>query len=115
MVATKSLLILLTFVYITLGAKIAHQVANCRSSCTNRFGRVLCCDNVLRNAPRCPPAPRILLDCNSTLIMVKSVPVTECVVDADCNKRELCCNDICLDGPPKICMPSRRNSHYLMT
>ncbi|XP_045615266.1 uncharacterized protein [Procambarus clarkii] len=90
-----------------------EDLAGCKKPCVNRFGRKLCCDSVARNEPpRCPPMPRILVDCNNSAIIEDPVTIKLCKNDSDCKKNEMCCEDIC-NFRQLICMPSKVNTHYL--
>ncbi|XP_053634035.1 uncharacterized protein [Cherax quadricarinatus] len=85
----------------------------CRKTCHNRYGKSLCCDSVPQNEfPRCPPMPRILVDCSDPGVMHKAVNIEVCKSDNDCKKNELCCDDIC-NTKQTVCMPSKVNIYYL--
>ncbi|XP_066939971.1 uncharacterized protein [Macrobrachium rosenbergii] len=88
---------------------------NCKIPCSTRFGKSLCCDSILRNEPpRCPKTPRVLMDCEDKDIMIKPIKVQGCHGDDDCKNGELCCNDVCHSGPPKICIQSDFNDHFFL-
>ncbi|KAK7084710.1 hypothetical protein SK128_003728 [Halocaridina rubra] len=115
--ATASItVLLLTLVSFVMGAAVLREDGPCARYCTNRFGKRICCEGVrFHGKPRCPPAPRILMDCTAEEEMSKHVKVTECQVDDECGTDELCCSDICHDGPAKICMPSVFNNLHLFS
>ncbi|KAF2358674.1 hypothetical protein FHG87_010573 [Trinorchestia longiramus] len=48
----------------------------CTQKCTNRYGLTICCDNVPLNEDlRCPPMPRVLVDCTDPSLVVQDISV----------------------------------------
>ncbi|XP_068216538.1 uncharacterized protein [Palaemon carinicauda] len=108
MVSVKAITVVASILLVTEQALASpNRLKNCSNPCFTRFGQKICCDRIHENdPPRCPKTPRILFDCEDKDIMVKSIEVTPCNTNDDCGNRELCCNDVCHSGPPKICIKS---------